>query len=66
MPDQQAAHAALRVCLKAAGRDPAEQAKCLVPFKAAGGTVDGGKVFMTPDGTATSQTNGGKVFSGHA
>ena len=54
----------LRSCLKAAGKDAAKQAACQAAFEGAGGTVDGGKVFMTPEGDATFTTNGGKVFVG--
>ena len=32
--------------------------------KAANATIEGGKVFVTPDGEATSVTTGGKVFNG--
>ena len=60
------AHDDLKSCLKAAGNDPAKKADCQAKFSGAGGTVDGGKVFVTPDGQATFVTDGGKVFSGKA
>jgi len=64
MPDHQATQNQLRTCLKKAGNDPDERANCQRDFETAGGTVtpDGGKVFSTPDGDATFQANGGKVF----
>jgi len=56
----------LRSCMHAAGKDTAKQAECETKFKSAGGIVEGGKVFITPDGDSTFVTNGGKVFSGKA
>jgi hypothetical protein len=39
--------------------------QCYADFqKATGATAEGGKVFVTPDGEATSVTTGGKVFNG--
>jgi hypothetical protein len=62
MPDHQKAHNDLRTCLRNAGSDTNAQADCATKFKAAGGTVEGGKVFTTPDADGTAGTNGGKVF----
>ncbi|MFL5641261.1 MAG: hypothetical protein ACJ77V_02585 [Chloroflexota bacterium] len=62
MPDHQKTQDDLRTCLKRAGNDPAAQSACETAFKAAGGTVEGGKVFTTPDADGTAGTNGGKVF----
>jgi hypothetical protein len=56
----------LRTCLHKAGKDAAKVADCETKFKSDGGTVEGGKVFLTPDGDTTFRTDGGKVFSGKA
>jgi hypothetical protein len=66
VPDDKKAQDDLRKCMKAAGNDAAKRAACEAAFKADGGSVDGGKVFTTPDGEATFVTNGGKVFNGKA
>jgi hypothetical protein len=59
-------HDDLKTCLHQAGNDATKLAACETKFKSAGGTVEGGKVFVTPNGDATVRTNGGKVFSGKA
>ena len=62
MPDRNATHNELRRCLAAAGSSASKKLDCQRKFEAAGGKVEGGKVFFTPDGEATFVTNGGKVF----
>ena len=52
---------ALKRCLRDAHND-SDRAECQRKFEGDGGTVDGGKVFTSPDGTAVYVTDGGKVF----
>ena len=65
MADHKKTHDDLRNCVKGAHGDKAQIAICEGTASAAPDTtVEGGKVFMTPDGTATFVTDGGKVFGG--
>ena len=62
MPDHAKTHDDLRKCAKDHKQNVG---KCEADFTAIpGNTVEGGKVFVTPDGTATFITDGGKVFGG--
>ena len=59
----QSIHDKLRACLTTAGSNVTKKQACERAFVAAGGKVEGGKVFSTPDDEATFATNGGKVFA---
>jgi len=65
MTDQQAPDPAmkeLKRCLREANGDRDAIARCEDAFERSGGTSEGGKVFIAPDGSASLVTEGGKVF----
>jgi len=65
MADHEKTHDDLRKCAKGAHGNKGTIGNCEAQFTAVPGTtVEGGKVFLTPDGTATFITDGGKVFGG--